>query len=77
MTTQHSKTTIRLAKSKSHIIFNDPELNTPHIIHKNIYENFLVTAMKMHYYLRSWTLDLQKSASFIASTRAEYFPIVS
>lgn len=44
----------RLAKSRSHVIFNDPALNSHHTIYKNVYENLLVTAMKMHYYLRSW-----------------------
>ena len=55
----------RLAKSKSHIIYNDAELNSREAIYVNIYQNFTVLAMKMHHYLRQWGLDVDKSHTFI------------
>lgn len=58
----------RLAKSKSHIIFNDCVLNPRSVVLKNIYENFLLCAMKMHHYLQSWGLEIPKSSKFILST---------
>lgn len=58
-------TCCRLAKSRSHIIYTDPKLNTAKTIYKNIYENFLLTAMKMHHYLRSWGIDVNWSSTLI------------
>jgi len=44
----------RLAKTRRHIIYSDRDLNPWHVIHLNIYQNFLVTAVKMHEYLQDW-----------------------
>lgn len=57
----------RLAKSKSHIIYSDTVLNSPHTIQLNIYQNFMLCAMKMHYYLKSWGLNVKKDSKFILS----------
>ncbi|THG96236.1 hypothetical protein EW026_g5564 [Hermanssonia centrifuga] len=59
---------LRLAKSRSHIIFTDSRLNSIQTVYKTIYQNFLLTAMKMHYYIRIWKLDLSRSSAFILST---------
>ena len=63
----NSPSWLRLAKSKSHIIFTDPALNSTYTVYKNIYENFLVTAMKMHYYLRSRKFDTIKRSTTLFS----------
>jgi len=44
----------RLAKTRCHVIYTDPALNRKSVIYLNIYQNFLVAAMKMHCYLREW-----------------------
>ncbi|KAK7690659.1 hypothetical protein QCA50_005758 [Cerrena zonata] len=59
---------MQLAKSKSHIIFNDSVLNPKKVVLKNIYENFLLCAMKMHYYLQNWGLEIPKSSDYILKT---------
>ncbi|CDO70652.1 hypothetical protein BN946_scf184756.g19 [Trametes cinnabarina] len=59
---------MQLAKSKSHIIYNDAELNSAHALHLNVYQSFLVLAMKMHYYLREWKPDVSKHHAFILKT---------
>ncbi|CAL1716650.1 unnamed protein product [Somion occarium] len=56
---------MQLAKSKSHIIYNDSVLNAKPVVLKNIYQNFMLCAMKMHYYLQNWGLDVLKSPAFI------------
>jgi telomerase reverse transcriptase len=43
-----------LAKARSHIIYTDSRLNSAHTVYKNIYQNFLLTAMKMDAYVRDW-----------------------
>ncbi|OBZ72156.1 Telomerase reverse transcriptase [Grifola frondosa] len=59
---------MQLAKSKSHIIWNDTTLNSVHTVYLNIYQNFMLLAMKMHHYLRSWGLNVPGSFSFILRT---------
>ena len=56
---------VRLAVAKSHNIYCDTEFNTDHVVFLNIYQNFLLSAMKMHRYIRSWGIDVSKSHSFI------------
>lgn len=58
----------RLTKAKSHILFTDVGLNSRHTIYLNIYQNFLLSAMKMHHYLRQWGFDVKKSTAFLRST---------
>jgi len=54
-----------LAKAKSHAIFSDRELNTEHVVYLNIYQNFLLTAMKMHEYLRDWDTNGKRNNNFL------------
>ncbi|THV07327.1 hypothetical protein K435DRAFT_605904, partial [Dendrothele bispora CBS 962.96] len=44
----------RQAKAKAHIIYTDDRLNSKDVVHFNIYQNFLLCAMKMHVYIRCW-----------------------
>ncbi|RDB25955.1 Telomerase reverse transcriptase [Hypsizygus marmoreus] len=57
-----------LARAKSHPIYSDPSLNTEHVVYLNIYQNFLLCAMKMHGYLRDWGIGAHKNAAFIHNT---------
>jgi telomerase reverse transcriptase len=59
---------LRLAKSRSHIMYNDTSLNSPHTVHLNIYRSFLITAAKMHYYLEGWGVDVSKNGKFLHNT---------
>ncbi|KAJ3554494.1 hypothetical protein NM688_g3081 [Phlebia brevispora] len=58
---------LAIARSKSHIIYNDCRLNSLASVYKNIYESFCLAAVKMHYYIRSWKPDMAKSSPFITS----------
>jgi len=49
------------------MIFTDSVLNSDRIVHLNIYQNFLVAAMKMQAYLRSANIDARKNSSFLYS----------
>ncbi|CEH16267.1 telomerase reverse transcriptase [Ceraceosorus bombacis] len=40
-------------KSRAHIIYNDTDLNPHVVVHQNIYEGFLVAAMKLVAYLKT------------------------
>ena len=44
-----------MAKAKSHAIFSDRDLNTEYVVYLNVYQNALLTALKMHEYLRTWS----------------------
>jgi hypothetical protein len=57
----------RLGRAKSHIIFCDSSLNTLPVVYLNAYQNFLVVAMRMHHYLRSWGANVRKNVKFIHS----------
>jgi hypothetical protein len=57
----------RLGRAKSHIIFCDTDLNTIPGVYLNAYQNFLVIAMRMHHYLRSWGANIRKNLKFIYS----------
>ncbi|KAJ3994676.1 hypothetical protein F5050DRAFT_435834 [Lentinula boryana] len=43
-----------LAKRRSHVIYTDAALNSDHTVYLNIYQNFLLSAMKMDAYIRDW-----------------------
>ncbi|TFY78052.1 hypothetical protein EWM64_g5961 [Hericium alpestre] len=58
-------------KTKSHTIFCDISLNPEHVVYLNVYQNFMLVAMKMHHYLRSWGLNINKNAAFIQKTIAQ------
>lgn len=57
-----------LARRRCHDLFTDMEINSSFIVHLNIYENFLIMAMKMVKYLKEWNPEMPKSAEFILST---------
>ena len=59
-----------MAKSRSHIIYNDADLNSIDAIYVNVYQNFVLLAMKMHHYVRQLGLDLAKGHDFIMSASA-------
>ena len=54
-----------MAKAKSHPIFADRELNTEYVVYLNIYQNSLMTAMKMHEYLRTWCVKSRRNNIFL------------
>lgn len=66
---------VRLAKAKSHIIYSDTDLNTEHVVYLNIYQNFLLSALKMHGYIREWGLTATKNTAFIRSKYSLYYNI--
>lgn len=57
----------RQTKFRSHIIYCDTDLNTDHTVYLNIYQNFILTAMKIHQYIRNWGISTTKSSNFIQS----------
>ena len=54
-----------MAKAKSHAIFSDKELNTEYVVYLNIYQNSLMTAMKMHEYLQTWCVNKKRNNAFL------------
>ncbi|KAM6504331.1 hypothetical protein JOM56_001274 [Amanita muscaria] len=56
------------SKYRCHIIYTDTSLNGEYVVHLNIYQNFLLLAMKMHTFLRARGLGLRKNESFIFRT---------
>src|SRR5216684_3570309 len=58
---------LRLGRAKSHIVFCDTDLNTIPGVYLNAYQNFLVVAMRMHHYLRSWGANIHKNLKYIHS----------
>lgn len=49
---------IHAAKIRNLVIFNDTSLNGRKVVYLNIFQNFALTAMKMHCYLKSWRADV-------------------
>ena len=66
----------RLGRAKSHIIFCDTDLNTIPGVYLNAYQNFLVVAMRMHHYLRSWGANIRKNLKFIHSMAQLFSPLL-
>ena len=64
----------RQIKSRSHILFNDFELNTENNVYLNIYQNFVLTAVKVHRYIRSRGVKLSKNPKFIKGKRNDSEP---
>ena len=60
-----SKSSRRQTKLRSHILYNDFDLNTDETVYLNIYQNFVLTAMKMHQYIRNWGIRPSKSPKYI------------
>jgi len=42
----------RAVRMRSHIIYNDMALNSRRAVFTNVYQNFVITAMKMHNYVK-------------------------
>ncbi len=55
----------RLAKAKSHAIFTDGGLNSERVIYLNVYQNFLLCAMKMHGYIWEWRMNITRNGQLI------------
>jgi telomerase reverse transcriptase len=55
----------RFAKAKCHAIFSDGDLNSRHIVYLNVYQNLMLTALKMHEYLRDWGIGSWINYSFL------------
>ncbi|CAA7267063.1 unnamed protein product [Cyclocybe aegerita] len=56
---------LQLAKAKSHAIFSDSDLNTEHVVYLNLYQNLLMTAVKMHEYIRDWSANRRRNNTFL------------
>ncbi|CAK5268459.1 unnamed protein product [Mycena citricolor] len=57
-----------LAKARTHVIFNDSTLNSQTAVLTNIYQNFLLCALKMNSYLSEWGIDVRRHTPFIWTT---------
>jgi hypothetical protein len=60
--------TCRMGAGKSHILYCDISLNSSFAVHLNIYENFLMTGMKMVQYLKDRTSCMEAQPDFIIGT---------
>jgi telomerase reverse transcriptase len=56
---------LQSAKARSHVIYTDTDLNGSHTVHVNVYQNFIVSAMKMHHYLMAWGIDVGKNTKLL------------
>lgn len=57
---------LRLAKAKAHVIFSDLDISSEHVVYLNVYQNFLLAAMKMREYLRE-AVAVKRNTAFIRS----------
>ncbi|KAF5391483.1 hypothetical protein D9757_002434 [Collybiopsis confluens] len=63
-----------LAKRRSHVIYTDSTLNSKHAVHLNIYQHFLLSAMKMDGYIRDWDGKLRRETEkLIRNTTQQMF----
>ncbi|KAG7089455.1 hypothetical protein E1B28_011140 [Marasmius oreades] len=62
-----------LAKTRSHVIYTDPQLNSENAVFMNVYQNFLIAALKMHCFLRHWDAKAKKNKDFIHETVKQMF----
>lgn len=51
------------------------DLNTESVVYLNIYQNFILCAMKMHGYLRDWGLKANKNAAFLRGRSLSIFNV--
>jgi hypothetical protein len=58
---------LRFAKHRSHIIYCDTLLNSVDGVYRNIYDNFLLAAAKMHRYIRAWGIVPWNETIFLLS----------
>jgi telomerase reverse transcriptase len=57
----------RIAKARSHMIYTDTQLNGLHTAYVNVYQSFIITALKMHHYIMGWGTNVAKNAKFLNS----------
>lgn len=63
-----------MSKAKSHIIFCDTSLSSRRSVYLNIYQNFLLVAMKTQRYLRSWGKKrVRRNTTFIYREQPQTF----
>ncbi|KAG2017771.1 hypothetical protein CC2G_007253 [Coprinopsis cinerea AmutBmut pab1-1] len=58
-------------QARNHIIYSAPDLNPEDTVYLNFYQNFLLTALKMHEYIRDGGLSLKQNSTFIYKTIQE------
>lgn len=54
-----------LARAKCHVIYSDTDLNTEPVVYLNIYQNMLLTALKMQQYLVESKLLSRNNTAFV------------
>lgn len=54
----------RAIKARSHIIYNDTNHNSSHSVYLNIYQSFLIVALKFHSYIKEWGADPRRRPAF-------------
>lgn len=54
-----------MAKGRSHSIYTDTSFNSLAVVYSNIYQNFLILAMKMANYIKVWGMDPDKHRDFV------------
>lgn len=54
-----------IAKARSHMIYTDTQLNGLHTAYVNVYQSFIITALKMHHYIMGWGTNVAKNAKFL------------
>jgi len=59
---------LQMARQNSHFIYTDTAFNSEHVVYINIYQNFVLTAMKTHNYIKSWGLNVSRHHKFLIST---------
>lgn len=55
----------RMVKQRSHPIFTDVNFNSMRVAHLNVFHNYILTAMKMHHYIKAWGVNVNKHHRFI------------
>jgi hypothetical protein len=43
----------------------DTKFNSIRVVYLNLYHNFVVTAMKMHQYLKNWGTDIDRNHHYL------------
>lgn len=65
----------RAIKARSHIIYNDTSHNSSHSVYLNIYQSFLIVALKFHAYIKEWGADpRRRPAFFLGQYRSRFLP---
>lgn len=62
-----------MSRHKSHAIYCDTDLNTIRVVYFNMYTNFLLSAMKMHRYLKTWGVNFENSSNMVSGSFSYLF----